>query len=93
MVDLVLMEHITLDLAFIANESWMGGHNWVIVSVLNLLGPLESEWKYFMAGVKHARISLSQEVDALVWSWNATSGKVTAKLPYGSLYFANLKDE
>jgi len=65
---------------------------WLTSSDLTLRELIATEWTHFTTALKSAGISLTVELDTLVWAGGDTSGAILVKNLYAALQFQHIAD-
>jgi hypothetical protein len=68
-------------------------HYWLESTTIGLSDELKYEWDNFVTYLRCSGIRLKNSNDKLVWSWNRSTGTVTAKLAYQSILYFNKLEE
>jgi hypothetical protein len=69
-----------------------GSHDWLTPIDLGLEGDLASEWDSYTLMLRCSGVSLRNEEDTILWTWNKSLGVVTVKSAYDALVVQNVKE-
>jgi hypothetical protein len=67
--------------------------DWLSAEDLGLEGGLAEEWSGFLSMLRSSGVTLNSDEDNVVWSWNKSTGSMTAKLAYDALITQDVVEE